>query len=126
MLTKDDWKEIEYGGWIFKLKECEYTYYEPIAGKSGAVSGFPVKKPDGAVAWYHTHNNPSWWLKWLGTDGEKFSYPRDIRISDYNNSDGYLGTPSGQIQKYDPSHGQKGWKHGTSIVDQILLKPNHK
>ena len=125
--TKNNWREVEYGGWVYKADDCEegYTYREPIEGVSGGVPGFPPVMPEGAAnAWFHTHNEPSGLQKLFGTDGESFSFPDDISISRYNKSDGYVGTPSGHIKKYDPTHKEKGWKHGVSSVDWVL-RPNH-
>jgi len=115
--TKADWKKREYGGWIYPTKCGGYTYKEPIPGSSDKIQGFPVYKPKSAEnAWYHTHPEPTIWDALFGITGEDFSYPNDISISNANNSDGFLGTPSGGIIRYTPVPKGTGYMNGVSRV----------
>lgn len=84
----------EFGGWIRQVDANAFTYVEPTRGTKATVPNMP-EKGDDDVDWYHTHGAAD-----PGYDNEHFS-PDDRNFSTYYDADGYLGTPSGTIQKYD-------------------------
>ncbi len=89
----------EYGGLIYHSRADYYSYTEPIAGDVKQVQPYDAKSPagTGTTAYYHTHgdNNPAY-------DNEHFS-PRDKDLAKYYNDDAYLGTPKGNVYRFDVS-----------------------
>lgn len=96
----------EYAGVVYRMSDGNYSYTP--ANRGGHGISFPGMPPAGttAVAFYHTHGNYS--LR----DGTVVSKGRDEMFSDvFSNGDmraadkygfgSYLGTPSGNILKYD-------------------------
>jgi RHS repeat-associated protein len=90
----------EFGGFIVAVEGGGYTFTTPT--KIGAVKGPRPDAPPGTVAGYHTH----------GKDGlpedEEFTPGDRKNAGDALGPDGlkgrveYMGTPKGDIKKYDP------------------------
>lgn len=101
----------EYGGMIYQNPSGTFSYTEPNKGSATSVNpGGPNSVPSGttATAYYHTHggNDP-------GYVNEEFSGPDKNYANSYS-IDGYLGTPSGSIQKYNSSSGSVTTLSGNS------------
>ncbi len=94
----------EYTGEIYKFPNGGFSYTPPT--KSGQAGGKidPSRVPPGTTFCgnYHTHGGPD-----PGYDNEHFS-PTDKATDDAYGSAGYLGTPGGQILKYQPIQGKPG------------------
>jgi len=88
----------EYGGWVHKNPDGTYSYDPPVRGSIDGLDNIPDKGAND-VLWYHTHGayDPHY-------DSENFSGDNgDKGYSKANNAVGYVATPSGAIQKYDPA-----------------------
>jgi len=92
-------EDREYGGWIYKNKDGTYSYAFPKPGSQHGLTMPP--KPSDATGDYHTHGAESG-PDWLDED---FS-PLDKEGNRADKVNGYLGTPSGRILKYDPKTGK--------------------
>jgi uncharacterized protein DUF4329 len=97
----------EYASSIIKVttaKEVYYTYVQPLVGtKDGSSSSTrgllgPLEGSQ-VVADIHTHGN---YIESYGFGNENFS-SADVSVNDKAKFAGYLVTPSGTLQKYDPA-----------------------
>ncbi len=90
----------EFGGNIYQMANGQYSFTHPVAGGPASVD-IPDTVPNGTTiaADYHTHAayDPA-----MGLGNEIFS-PVDIAGNDASGLPGFLGTPTGRIQIYDPT-----------------------
>lgn len=96
----------EYGGYIYRNKDGTYSYTSPVKGSQAGLTSLG-NKPKNTTADYHTHgsNDP-------GYDNNNFS-KADKKDNKKSGLNGYLGTPSRDVKKYDPSTGKES-KIGTT------------
>lgn len=87
----------EYGGKIYENDDGTYSYTPPNPGTKDSVDPGSVPPGRKDAGTYHTHgsNDP-------GYDNENFSQD-DIDYFEGSGEPGYVGTPSGDTKKYDPS-----------------------
>jgi hypothetical protein len=88
----------EFGGRIYQNSDGSYSYTAPVPGTEGSIQipDVPGDKQDAGD--YHTHGRPDPRFP----SYEDFS-DRDKHNNDYDETPGYLGTPSGVIKKYWPA-----------------------
>jgi RHS repeat-associated protein len=104
---------------ITKGRETYYTYLKPNEGdpSSSTPMGLGLSNEGDAttVADAHTHGS---YMPEYGKGNDEFSDP-DKDTNDNDNIIGYLATPSGTLQKYDPTT-----KNITTISTDIPSDPN--
>ena len=91
-------QNIEYGGLIYKTYYGTFSYTAPTRGTTAT---FDLKSQGSLnyvldrTAYYHTHgrSDPRY-------DNERFS-DADRLVAESNNIDAYLGTPQGNLLKYE-------------------------
>lgn len=101
-------RNLEYGGWVYRLESGGYSYTVPRIGLRDTVNIGP--RPPGAVGFYHTH-----------AAGVSYSFSQnDWRVYYNNNFDrggaGYLGNSLFEIKKY--SHNAWG-----VLQEELLNEP---
>ncbi len=84
----------EYSGSIFKDPSGNFFATDPTGGDENS-SRIPIQPGNFPAGIYHTHGGPS-------PGAENFSGP-DIDGADWIGRPSWLGTPSGNILKYDPN-----------------------
>jgi len=94
---------VEYAGWVYQGSGGNYSYTAPIQGTmAGSNPGAPLPGAT-SVGIYHTHGADV-----PGFDNNIFS-PQDTGVFNAGYFQGYLGTPSGTVQQYDPFTGASAW-----------------
>ena len=90
-------RDREYGGYVYKNSDGTYSYTPPKEGKQHSTTDLG-SKPSTTTADYHTHGAESG----PNYGDEEFS-PADKQDNRNKGLTGYLGTPSGDIKKYNPA-----------------------
>jgi len=85
--TKKDWREKEYGGWLYKTEDGKFVATDPKRGTEERTQNDP--RPEDDAGRYHTHPQGG---------GEHFS--QKDRSNALNGDDSYLGTPSQRIFRF--------------------------
>ena len=90
-------QHAEYAGRVYKNKDGTYSYTAPNKGDRASSNSGPVPPGKQNAGDYHTHGG-----KDAGYNNENFS--RLDKAANANEKvPGYLGTPAGDIKKFDPS-----------------------
>lgn len=102
----------EFGGRVYQNPDGTYSYTAPVPGTEDRVPTGEVPEGKQDAGDYHTHGRP---------DPRYPSYEdfsdRDKANHDYDETPGYLGTPSGVIKKYWPA--PYPCKRGSGAVETI-------
>ena len=107
----------EYGSTIYKNGNNGYSYTDPNVGDSDSVA--PSQPPNGIVPVADIHAHAAYDS---GYNNDVFS-PADMTGNDNLGIPGYLTTPNGSLQKYDPTQPQG--KRTSTISDQMPYDPKH-
>jgi RHS repeat-associated protein len=88
----------EFGGRIYQNPDGTFSYTAPVPGNEENIRTGEVPEGKQDAGDYHTHGKPDPRYPSI----EDFS-DRDKHNNDYDETPGYLGTPSGLIKKYWPA-----------------------
>jgi len=101
----------EYGGWIIKGKDGNYTYTVPLAGSERTVDIDNISVPSGfsSVADYHTHPHVD------AAEGEGPSMNDIQRAVDTKRTGYVMDSVSGRVYRYSPTTSTDHYPMGTPI-----------